>query len=351
MAYTPQTLGLWRFNSTLYDAVANNNFVLNNDDPYTVGPPLVGSYSAFSRFDLFQNAYENIYGLDLSNDAEYEAEFISYVAGEFTIGFWMNTTTALGFVRHAVTRNKEPKTSPIFAKAEKATVDGQEIFEDAAFAIIEEAVTETTNRIVLLLSSDGVTISNRINSASYSVGLHHYLIVYDSPNARARIDVDGSLGSWNSAPSSVCSTTSTLKLNAINPNYIVHQAIHTGAVLRDLYFKDESTLTDEEAIRNMKYGVLYVTDADLVDVKFENFAFSFAQPNTIATNAIVASGSTIYLGQSNGNLLKGEQPIWDNDYTFDSIEKIDVLKKSQVGTIAYSDSEEGLYLNGGFVII
>jgi len=328
----------------LYDAVANNNFVQYSEDPYSVGPQITGSFAIFSRFNLFNNQYENIYGLNLLDNVNYEAEFTPYSTGEFTIGFWMNTTVALGYVRHAVTRVKTAKTAPVFAKAEKSTVDNQEVFEMGTFIIVEEAYSETQNQLLLMLTEDGVTVSNSIRSTAYTPGLHHYLVTYDDTNGRARIDVDGSFGTWQTATTSLNSSTSSLKINSINPTYTAHQATGRSTILRDLYFKNEVSSDETEAIRNVNFGLDYVTDADLVDTEFADFAFSFTQPNTIATTSIIVNGSNIYLGRSNGEILKGEQPIWDNDFTFDTEEKNASLVIGP-NTIYFGSSEQVL-VNG-----
>ena len=349
MAFTTPTLGLWRFNQTLYDSVANNNFVLNNEDPYSVGNTTVGLYSTFSRFNLFTNQYENVYGVSYSDGVSYEVDVSSFVNGSFTIGFWLQISSALGYVRHAVTREKTPKTAPVVAKAERSIVDNQELLEMANFVIIEQAASATTNRLVLMLSQDGVSIANSISSAPYSVGVHHFLITYDLDNSQARIDVDGSFGSWQTAPASTYHSISSVKLNAINPDYVSHQSNNRSTIIKDLYLQNEPSLDETAGIRNFTYGVDYVTDLSLSEIEFANFAFSFSQPNTIATNSILATGSNIYLGRSNGDILKGEQPIWDTDFTFDSNTKNNALQQSQAGAATYTDN--GLVLNGSFIRI
>ena len=346
MAYLSNVIGLWKFNQNLFDAALNNSFVLNNEDPYQPGPVVSGSYSAFNRFDLFTNKYQSIYGLDVSNKVSYEADVTVYTSGDFTVGFWMKTTTPLGYVRHAVTREKEPKTAPVIGKGDSSVVGNEEIIEFTNFIIIEQAANSTQNRLVLMLSETGGSISNTIVSSAYTPGLHHYLVTYDQGLGQARIDVDGVLGSWQTATTSLYQSASTIKINDLNPNYTAHQTDST-AIFRDLYFKNISSLDENEAIRNMQLGVDYVTDSDLSNKEYANFAFSFSQPNTIATNAIIVNGSSIYLGRANGELLKGEQPIWDNEFTFDSIQKNKLLDTSEVGTITYTDN--GISFLGSFI--
>lgn len=348
MSYTTETLGLWNFDQSLYDSIANNNFNLYNEDPYVAGPPITGLYASFLRFNLFLNQYQPIYGLDLSNGVQYETSFDSYISGDFTIAFWMKTTTALGFVRHFITKKKTPKTDAIIAKAEKAIIDEEEIIDSASFVIIEEAVTETENKLVLKISSDGTSYVN-INSSSYLPGLHHYVVSYDSIHERAKIDVDGIIGEWEYAPSSIFSSTSTLKLNSINPNYITHQAASRTKILRDLYFKMIPSETETESIRNVRYGIEYVTDSSLIDSDFIGFATSYTQPNTIATNSIITNGSNIYLGMSNGDLLKGTQSIWDNEFVFDLSKKNIVLDNSGTADPEYTDN--GMKLKSVFIRI
>ena len=348
MAYISSALSLWRFNGNPYDEISNANFVLNNDDPYTSGAPIGGVYSSFSRFNLWTNQNESIQGLQLGGEISYEADLVSYVSGSFTIGLWINTTAALGYTRHVVTRESTPRTAPILAKSDRLVTDEEEFLESATFVIVEKASSKTQNQLELLLSSNGTT-STSVLSASYLPGLHHFLLTYDENEERARIDVDGSFGEWQTAPASLNSSIATLKINAINPNYISHQFSYTNTVLRDLYFRDAVSIDETESIRNVKYGVDYVTDSLLSLRKFAPFAVSFTQPNTIATNSILVNGSTVYLGQSDGSLLKGEQPIWDNNFNFDSTKKNSLLTFSEAGTASYTD--DGVVLKGSFIRI
>lgn len=329
--------------------VSNNTFLLYSEDPYLPSPPTTGVYGSFSKFSLFDNKYLTVYGLDIGNLYQYESEITNYVNGNFTIGFWMKTSSALGFVRHFITKNKTAKTAPILAKSNKAIVSNEEIIDDATFIIREEAYSETKNRIAVLLSSDGTSVANTAYSESYLPGLHHYLISYDESNSRIRIDVDGYFGDWQSAPSSLYSSAVTFKLNCVNPNYLLHQATRTQTLLRDLYLKNSVSEDDSEAVRNYKYGVGFVTYDTLVDLEFGNFSFSFSQPNTIAVNDIISNGSNVYLGLSNGELLKGEQKYWDNNITFNSEQKNQSLDISNNCTFSYG--EDGILIKGGFVKI
>jgi hypothetical protein len=348
MAYTSETLGLWTFNQNLYDYVANNNFALYNEDPYVVGPPVTGLYTTFLRFDMFENKYKSTYGLNLIDGVQYETFFESYVSGDFTIAFWMKTETALGFVRHAITRQKTPKTDAVIAKAEKSIVDNEEILDSASFVVIEKAVSETKNQLVLMISPDGTSYSS-ISSDSYSPGLHHYVLTYDSVNRRAKIDIDGVIGEWDYAPVTNFATTSSLKINSINPDYVVHQATNRVKILRDLYFKSIPVDDETESLRNIKYGIEYVTDTSLVDTDFVGLATSYSQPNTIATNSIITNGSNIFLGMSNGDLLKGVQSIWDNEFIFDLRKKNISLDSHGTGSPEYTDN--GMKLSSVFLRI
>lgn len=346
MAFSTETIALWNFNQSLYDSVANNNFTLYDEDPYQVGPPVTGLYTSFLRFNLFLNKYESIYGLDLSNNTQYETNFTQYVSGDFTLAFWMKTTSVLGFVRHFITHKKTPKTDAVISKSEKAVVSEEEILETATFVIIEEASTEITNKLVLLLSADG-TSNVRIESNEYTPGLHHYVVTYDSLNQLARIDLDGIKGTSQAAPGILFGSTNTLKINSTNPNYLTHQASGRTKLLRDIYFKVIPIDDESESLRNVKYGVEYVTNSILIDTDFVGFGTSYTQPNTIATTSIIANGSNVFIGRSNGDLLKGEQGIWDNEFVFNLDKKNNMLNNYGPSNPSYSDN--GMTLSQTFV--
>lgn len=329
---TLNILGCWRFNNDLIDEKFNNHFLTINEG----GPNAIetGYFDTFSRYSLFDSANKSVSGLLLNPEIGYAAN-TDLTSGSFTLAFWYKSTSALGYTRHAVTRMLEPYTAAVIAKSDNSSDHYQEEPVNCSFVVVEKAASSTKNCIELQISTDGTAV-NKIVSNSYNVGSHLILITYDSTQQKARIDIDGYPGEFQNV-GIMHSSISDLKINAINPNYIEHQKSVTGRVISELFLSDE-VATNFLSQRLYTYGLDYIVDDNLSEVEFDSFAALLSQPSTINTNKIVSQGSTIYLARSNGELLKGEQKIWDNQISFESPERNISLKKSNTGTVTFANN-------------
>jgi len=67
----------------------------------------------------------------------------------------------------------------------------------------------------------------------------------------------------------------------------------------------------------MALGWEYFADSTLDGRKASYLGIGYNQQTTITTNQIYTDGRNIYSVRSNGEILKGYQPIWDTeaDYT------------------------------------
>lgn len=347
MAFRSDVFALWRFDGTLYDEAANHDFLLNNNDPYTPGPVTTAGYIDVRKFDFWTNKNRTTSFLSLGQSATYEAELPSYTNGDFTISFWWYQPDALGFVRHAVTRAKEPRTAAVLAKADKYVDSGLETLDFGTFAIVEKAATEDTNKMSLLITGDGGDVDSTVESNGYTPGLHHFLVTLDTKRSYARFFLDGIPCTGASVSVTPMAFSSTLKLNAINPNYTAHQVSPVTAGIRDLLFRSGYASDDSMALRAYTLGVDYIADEQMSDIHVQVFPIPYTRPSTVETNAIRSDGGAVYLFRSNGEILKGEQPFWDNQLDFSSEGKNAAL--TAVGQPSYTT--DGMVLSGAFVRI
>jgi len=344
MIYISNLLGLWRFNNSMSDEALNNDFVLNNDNSSSLGISVAGSFDTISKYDIFKSKNVNTKALVLE-DVSYEATD-TLINEDFTIAFWYKSETVIGFTRNIISKDLETKTVPIIAKSDKTTNDLSESVTNCSFFVIERSHSSTENQIAVGTSSTGTNIVYAYSSP-YTPGTHLVLITYDSSNNRTRIDIDGIEGTWtNTAELNV--STSTLKINSINPNYLHHQASGLSRAISELYIKKEIAKTHESS-RLYTYGIDYVVDKTLARMQFASFPMLLTQPSTITTTRIIAEGSNIYAARSNGVLLKGAQNYWDTELTFDSNKKNTLLNKSDTGTISFAS--DGVTVNGAIISI
>jgi len=335
----------------LEDGVSTQDFVVSKDAP---------TYKNFSLYNVIQKAVVEKNGLLLVDGQTFSATLspVMVFTRGFTVAFWWNSPSSVGYTRHAVTKALQTKIVPIVAKATSTTSGGEETVGDRTFVITEQAYSATQNKIVAHIwptSGD----QHVVESEPYVPGLVHILLSFDhnggSAANTARIDINGKLGSEkNIFTGNLLSSTAPLRLNNIgitNSNslntYVSHKTTQVGSFIADLVMLTAESIDESNAIRMIRYGLEYITDTSLIAKNFIDFGVSYDQPSTISTNQIFSDGSSIYVARSNGELIKGERPIWDKPETFDtpkSIGRLNIVIDDSTTTVQWT--EEGILIKG-----
>lgn len=73
------------------------------------------------------------------------------------------------------------------------------------------------------------------------------------------------------------------------------------------------------------------------------------QPSTITTNQITSNNGSIYLARSNGEILKGDRPIWDTEFNYQDSGSVSLLSSSDKTKTVWTPS--GLQVTGTTVRI
>jgi len=351
MAIDPGVKGIWTFNSTLEEEVAGNDFQVA-----TTG----ATYENLSIFDFGTSSYTNRKGLKILPNVSFYADTIDHLSGgnyQFLTMFWWKSMAALGQTRHAITRKVVPKVSPIIAKAETTTADGYETVTLGEWIISEIGYSKTQNAIQLSLCSGGSTITHIYQSDPYYPGTHHVgirLIYTSANNYLVQLIINGKPGVLHLGPSSMASTVANIYINSVGAGYTAHQTTQSGGVIADLSIQSNAT-EDTEAwpLKQMRFGLGHVTDADLMYNNPTFNAIAFRQPCTITTKQILKVGENIVVARSNGELLSGARPIWDTEFDYTDQSIVDRLVIGNIDSCPPGDgkrtvcwTEDGLRVEG-----
>lgn len=345
MAYNSNILGIWRFNNNLFDEVNNNNFLqwVSNGVTATVD----GEFSTFDKLSFFDNSVSRVSGLGLGS-TEYTADVTSALIdpSELSICFWWTQDQPLGFVRHTITFEKEARTLPVIAKADKTVSGGLESISGAAtFYIVEKAASATTNKMSISICDSIPFPPVTFETGAYLPGTHHFCLTVSLKNNTAEVYLDGKLSVTSEDIIVVEPCSAGLKLGSINPNYVAHQSSEES-VIADLILVDEP-MAQEDIVKVMVFGVDYFTDDETSNYQMQSFPIAYSRPCTTETTKILSTGGDVYVYRSNGDILKGEQSIWDNGFDFSSDKKISDL--TSFGSVEYS--ADGCVIQNGFVRI
>lgn len=347
------TVGWWKFNNSLEETYQGNDF-----EPETLEED---QYVTFSKFNLLRNQYEDDQGLLFEKDKHYLCETGSIKQNSvysMNLGFWYFSPKVLGFTKHVINKKSTPLTAPILAKCNTHYSSGQEHVTtgQGEWSICEIAYSETQNAIQLALCNNGNGPTVFIISEPYEPGLRHIYINIrtDDTNTRSyvRIDIDGGYGVQHiRVDGSILlqNTISPLRINSVNHGYLAHHTTQEGAYISDLIIQKKSSIYATKTILMNRFGPEIAITSDEEFPGFSFFGIGIEQPTTITTNQITSDGSSILLARSNGDLLRGYRPIWDNDFNYEKPSDLNNLNTRDITKIEWTPT--GVRVKGSTIKI
>ncbi len=332
MGFDSSVIGIWRLNNRLIDSVSTRDLVAQ----------VAGNvnFQQFQKFDLFLGRDATRKGLLFESGQSYSADG-DFSFTDMTITFWWFSPRAIGYTRHAITRELQTKFAPIVCKADVGSGDPVG-FSGGTFFISEIAASDTENAIRVHLcdsSSGGSTVTHVYTSEAYQPGLRHVMITFLRSELLFRIDIDGKPGALFTAPSNVFNGSGDMRINSFVPERTAHTTTQPG-YLFDLVISSLGS-TNNEAILMMRYGLEYITRSDLVGVRFLDFAFETLQPSTVSTLQILAEGGTVLVSRSDGKLLRGINPIWDREFLYINPREVARINTSPTDPLEMDEPEDG----------
>lgn len=350
MALLSSSRGLWLFDRTLADDVQNNDFVISAG---------TAEYQSFQKFGLASNATETKYGLVFRDGITFSSSQTGAVqlsaGGQFSyiISFWWYSPGAVGYTRNARTRNTTSNVAPIVGIATSGLTGDESDREHVTVGeilIYEVAASTTQNAIRYEICQDNVAPTHRYESLAYAPGLHHVFISHHTSSDASviRMFIDGKMEQEFTGPTQNISTptSSPIRLNSVYHGLTDHKVTQDGAFISELVIRADASsgINSNEAELAFKFGWTALLDTDESAFKYDYFGVGYEQPSTITSNQIYSEGGNIYVARSNGDIQRGESPIWDNEfnYTTDgSIQHIAIRDRDKA-----SRSTSGLKLTG-----
>ena len=334
--------GVWELNSNLNDEVGTNNFIPSSGS---------AAYTQFSRYELIPNSIVTRSGISFEENKFYSATNSYSYGDSWTVAFWWNSPALVGFTRHVLTRELEPKIAPVFAIGDSTQVNSQTVLSNTTMVLTEIGYSKTQNAIRAYLTTNGSTVSHVITSEPYAAGLHHILVTYIENQGRFRIDIDGKTGIMHSAPTVSLQRVGRLRINDIVPGHAAYKTIQAGGYLFDLVFTTYAA-SDNESLKAFRYGYEHISHDNLFDARFAHFGIGYSQPSTISTTQIFVDGGNIFAARSDGKIIKGARPVWDKEFNYPNAQSVSLLDTSQTDdsrTITWTP--DGLQLKGASVRI
>lgn len=355
MSLVNTSRGLWLFDRSLVDEVQNNDFSISSGS---------AEFQSFQKYDLNSDSLITKYGLIFRDGISFSSDQSGTVqlgsAGyiSFSMSFWWYSPSVIGYTRDTHTRNTTTKIAPLISIAD-TTVDSdqnKEIANDgtAEIFVYEVAHSESENSIRYEVCANNSTPTHRFESTGYLPGLHHIFISHNTVNQASviKIYIDGKLSKDFAGPSMNITTPSGsfIKLNSSYHGPLEYKVYQDGGYISELAIRGsgvDSYSNVPNSVFNFGWEAFLDDEQYLYD--YDYFGIGYSQPSTVTTNQIYSEGGSIYVARSNGDILRGESPIWDNDFNY--------IRESKIKNLNIRDSNKasrvaaGLRLSGTTVRI
>ena len=289
MSYTNQILLFLPFDSLpISDAIGNS---ITN----------VGGIPVITNA-VFGNGYQ------MEVNKSIQINGLNSLSQEFTLSFWLKS------VNPGIINSTYPLVMPLMNKGSFTFISNNySIGATSSWTIYEETQQNNQNRLKIVLGQNTTLISS-----SYSVNeFHHFCIIYKGSTNTFNLYIDGLQDSSTlvgSIPTSLTTNSNPIEINGSAPGLISQIADNVG-ILDDLAIFNTS-LDAKSIQRLVNLGAAYVCDNSYINVE-EIYQTIFADdPSTTQIVAVHTSRGNLFVGKTNGELLRGVRSLWESRKEF-----------------------------------
>jgi hypothetical protein len=275
-------------------------------------------------------------GLQLSTAEALTCTASTGITNALTVSFWLNPSNPGLAITPSSTITAMKQSLMSVSNFPYNSGTGVTSLSAATFVVWEETQDYGLNvmKIRLVGSSTNVIAA----SAPYTAGAwHHFWIVYSGSLSVAKIYVDG----VNST-----TLTGTLPSSLVSPTYPfqINQSVdgHAYEVFRNLGQLDELFLLNvclddiASIARVADLGAEYAIDTPDVVTQEAYFGAITNDPGTIQATGIASTTSEVFVGRSDGTLLRGSRNIWQLNRSFSGTSEADLLQQQYGAGVEFS---------------
>ena len=287
-------------------------------------------------------------GYQMKNSQYLEIENLNgFLGPSFIIGFWLYSKNP-GII-HAANNTYSPLIMPVFAQGSSALLDGMMTPKnDCGLMVYETTQNNGKNKLIVYIAGQTdypyTDTSAVITSSEYTTNIFHHFIIQHAVgiDRQVQIYIDGTKDSGTTTtgevPYYINSSADNFSVNryAIGPE--THIASNTGVL--DEFFVCTNYISVQEISRVVSKGVLYTFDSAFSQLEEIYQPILFDDPSTIQTTSVYSNKGNIFVGRSDGTLLKGSKTLWENRLEFSDQRLIDNL------TVITKDGNKPTILDG-----
>jgi hypothetical protein len=266
------------------------------------------------------------------------------MTNKFGIGFWLKPVNQ-GLAENPITHESLPLRQAIAAQGSWNYSSGQFIGNNHQFVVYEETQDDGTNKLVACvngLSSGMSNVTLSLKSSAYSCNEWHHFFINYSGGSFFDIYIDTVLDvnsiSSGTMPVTLSTSTFDLTLNTAAPGFTYQVVQNTGEIDDFVIFNSYRSLDDIQRIANQ--GALYVADSAYANVNEIHQGFIVDDPSTVQITSVFANRGNIYVGRTDGKLLRGVRSLWESRHEFSDLRELDLLtvvKKTADNTLSVTN--------------
>lgn len=318
---------------------------------FSTNTKLLISFEDALPFDKVSNVSFDVYGtyatttgkfgnaLQMAGNTYYDIDALTSLTNQFTIAFLLKSVNP-GIITNPTTHTTQPLKMALFSKSIQSysSVTNLTTLTSEMFSVWEETQSDGTN--VLKIRVKGATTAT-LTTPAYSTGVfHNFWIVYGS--STLKVYIDGTLSS------STISGTVPATLTASSARFSINKGIdgsgyetaRNGGVLDDLLILSTANNTKSDIFQAIDLGVFYVADTSLINEDEVSFGTVFDDTSTIQINSVFGNRGNVYVGRSDGLLLKGARILWESRRDFSNPEEskyLSIITKSTSSNYVVQD--------------
>lgn len=286
---------------------------------------------------VFGNAWR------MSDTVYIDSNDLASLTNKLTVGFWLKS------VNPGVATNPShvaiPLKMPVVAKS--AFVIGSSVvgYSSTAFNIWEE--TQDDGRNVMKFRVDGFKIgivSATLTSSPYAAGVyHHFWLVCDCVAAKLRLFVDTfeDLGATTSGTLPTTFTVTFAKISVNNNTFgNKYEIVRNKGAIDDLVIFSDAIVSPTSIVRAANDGALYIADTAYQNLDEVDQPAVFDDPGTAQINSVHGNRGRVYVGRSDGKLLRGTKLIWQSRREFGNpkeAKNLITISKGHAGSVTAAD--------------
>lgn len=265
----------------------------------------------------------------------------------FTIAFWLQSSYIQPSVNSATGLSNYNRIA-LFDKSDFYFDSslGYTNTQNGTFVIYEESRENNKNVLrITLVSSDAREVT--VETPEYDTGMfHHFWISYLGDANILQVFIDGKIvellsEDGSQIPKSLFASE-TAKFH-INKSALGYRSLlkNNSGVIDDLIIINNYIVDENIVSKVINNGAYYYVDESVYFRDESHMMFAYDDPTNLGVVAVAADKTNVYLGRTDGVVMKGDQTIWQVKKDYSNPVENNYIRRKLLTAESYADIRMG----------